>query len=213
MIKARYRPQGYGNLVRATIPARGDQPESVKHWLYDTATFTDNSTQELTFFTTARGDLSLSNLDSPGSLPEGTYFRIDAIHVDYMNNVSGLHYVSTATTGAQDGALNDIGRLMLNGRGRLLLVVSDKRYGPWPLSAFHGTGAAQGFGWGTFTAEEVGQYGYSGPIDGGGWIGGTIFLPSKQSFAVTLNWPAAIDLQNDYRIRVSFEGLAYRPIR
>lgn len=212
MVKPKYRPQGYGNLVRATVPVRGDQPESVKHWLYDTATYTDNATVQLTLFTTARGDLSLSNLDSPGSLAEGTFFRVDAIHMDYINNVAGNHYVSTAAAN-QTGALNDCGRLMLNGRGRLTLTLSDKRYGPWPLSAFHGTGAAQGFMAGTAAATNMDQYGFAGPIDGGGWLGGTIVIPAKASFSIVIDWPAAIDLQNDYRVRCSLEGLVYRPIR
>lgn len=202
----------YNALARAANPPSGGVPECVADWLYDTQTYTDNTSTELTFFGAAQSDRSLSNMGSGGQLEDPQFFIVQCIYVDCMNNAAGTPYLTSTTAAAQNvGAVDDVGKLILSGRGRLTLTVSDKRYGPWPLSAFRGTGAALGFGWGTTTAEETVQYAHNALGDGG-FIGGTIIIPPKVGFNIVLTWPAAVDLTADYRIRVTMQGPRYRRV-
>lgn len=185
-------------------------PEGIPHWMYDTQTYTDNSTTELTFFTAAQ-NLDLTNLRTPGGLPEPQTLYIHNIFVDYLGATAP--YVSTAAGGVT-GFIDDYGQLHVNGRGRLLLTISQKQYGPWPLLAFPGLGAINGFGWGTFTAEESLQYGHNALAvgSGRGVIGGAIIIPPKVDFQVTITWPAALNITGDARVRVTLHGALYRKV-
>lgn len=189
-------------------------PEGSPWWLYDTQTYTDNSTTSLTFFAATVTDQSLSNLPSGGILPADQALFVHNIYIDYINNVSGNHYVSTGAA-VQVGALNDIGRLHINGRGRLLLKIRSKDYGPFPMTAFQGLGGVDGGESGTYTATNIDQWANNalGVGSGRGAFGGSIVIPPQTSFKVTLDWPAAVDLQNDYRIRVTLHGALYRNVQ
>lgn len=188
-------------------------PEAIPDWLYDTQTYTDNATTELTFFAASQADRSVSNLQSGGALPADTALYLYNIYVDYYNNAAGTPYVSSTTAATENvGNINDIGLLAVNGRGRLTLTLANKEYGPWPLNAFGGLGAVQGFGWGTVTAEETMQYGHNA-LHNRGWIGGAIVLPPQIGFSVRINWPAAVDLTGDYRVRVVLAGTRYRKVQ
>lgn len=202
----------YDGLVQSANPRSAQVPESVPWWFYDTQTYTDNATTQLTFFAATTGDRSLSNLESGGQIPDPNFFAIHYFNADFMNNGAGTPYETSTVAASQNvGAIDDIGRLLLSGRARFTLTISDKRYGPWPLSVTGGTGAAQGFGWGTTTAEETVQYGHNA-LTGGAYIGGKIMIPPKVGFSVVIDWPAAVDLTADYRVRLTMYGVYYRRI-
>lgn len=186
-------------------------PEGIPHWLYDTQTYTDNSSTELTFFAATSTDRSLTNLESGGTLPEPNTLYLHNIFIDYLSSTAP--YVSTAAGGVA-GFIDDFGQLHMNGRGRVVLTIADKRYGPWPITAFQGLGAVNGFGWGTFTAEESLQYGHNalGVGSGRGVIGGAIIIPPKVGFSVVITWPAALNLTGDARLRVTLHGALYRKV-
>lgn len=211
MARFRIKPLGYGALSRASQPRSALVPEAITHWLYDTATYTDNSTTELSFFTSTQTDKSLSNLEVAGTLPDPNFFAIQGAYVDFINNAAGTPYVSTAA-GSNVGNINDIGLLLLNGRARFILTISDKRYGPWPLSLLHGTGAVDGVMSGTFTAEESLQAGFPAPIGVPMYIGGSIVIPPKVGFSAQILYPSAVDLVNDFRVRLVLEGVLYRRV-
>lgn len=200
----------YEQLVAMANPRSAQIPEAVPWWFYDTQTYTDNSTTQLTFFAATTGNRDLSNLESGGQIPDPNFFAIHYFNADFMSNAAGTPYATTGAGGIA-GALDDVGRLLLSGRARFTLTISDKRYGPWPLSVTGGTGAAVGNGWGTFTAEESIQTGYNA-LHGGAYIGGKIMIPPKVGFSVVIDWPAAVDLTADYRVRLSMYGVYYRRI-
>lgn len=202
-------PKTWGQIKADLTPK---SPECIPFWLYDTQTYTDNSTTELTFFAATSTDRSITNLESGGTLPDPNTLYVYGIFLDYFNNASGTPYVSSTTAATENvGNINDIGLLHMNGRSRLLLTISDKRYGPWPAAAFPGLGAVQGFGWGTTTAEETLQYGFNA-LAPRGYIGGAIMIPPKVGFQVTMTWPAAVDLVADYRVRCTLYGALYRKV-
>lgn len=196
----------YGDLRARSRPQAPNQPEAFADTLYDTQTYLDNSSVALTFFGAAQPDLTLGNIGA-GSLPDGQYFSIDHISLDAWADAG---WVTTAAGGVT-GAADDLGLLLYQGRPTLTLTLNNKPYGPWPLLAAGGSGGVDVFGWGTFTAEESLQ---TGQVRVGGmFVGQSIVIPPLVSFRAVVNWSAAQNLTDDYRLRLSFVGTRYRPVQ
>ena len=69
-------PEEWGQYVTQSPVAL----EVIPDVLYDTATYTDNSTTEIVLFTTVRATKDLGNLTTAGMLPNPQSFLIQAIH-------------------------------------------------------------------------------------------------------------------------------------
>ena len=203
------RPKTFQQLNAEAFPQSVGQPECFAHYWYDTQTYLDNATTQLTFFAATQADRSLSNLPTAGQLEDPQFFEIHCIMLDA---VADAGFVTTAAGGVA-GAIDDLGLLMVTGRPRVTLNISDKQYGPWPATLMHASGGPVGFGWGTFTAEESLQYGNNGPPDGGLFIGGSIIIPPKVGFRLTMDWPAAVNLTDDYRLKMTLGGVLHRAVR
>jgi hypothetical protein len=212
--------QDYNSLVAAANPsAAAGGPETVPWWFYDTQLYTSATTTEVTFFSAPGATPDLSNMVAAGALPDPNFFGLHYINFDFISNVAGTPYLtvsSAAATVPATGALNDVGSLLLSGRGRFKFVMSDKQYGPWPLSVTGGTGAALGFmavlsGTTLGTASQSEQFAYNA-LTGGAYIGGKIIIPPKVGFQVVADWPAALTLTGNYYIRCTFYGVYYRRI-
>lgn len=199
----------FATLAIMSGPTSAGDAETVPWILYDTQTYTDNTTVNLSFFGAAQANQDLSNI-GVGNLPASTYFRPYQLVVDYIP----AGFVSTAAGGVV-GNIDDIGLLHVVGRGRVSMLYNNKPYGPFPLQAFRGSGGVQSTGWGTFTAEESLQVGQNIPTDqapgGFGLFGGVTFKPNS-SWGVTITWPAAVNLTADVRIRVGLVGLLSRGV-
>ena len=172
------------------------------------------------FFAATSASRDLGNLPTGGALPDPNFFALHYIYFDFMSNAAGTPYLTAsagATLPANTGALDDIGRLLLSGRGRLTITISDKQYGPWPLSVTGGTGAAMGFLSDTnattaAAAQAVShQFGYNS-LHGGAYIGGKIIIPPKIGFQAQTDWPAALTLTANYQVRLTFYGVYYRRV-
>lgn len=212
--------QSYQQLVNAVNPLGAGAPESIPWWFYDTQLYTSGTTVQQVFFATNPASRDLGNLPTGGALPDPNFFGIHYINVDFMSNAAGTPYLTTsagATLPANTGALNDVGSLLLSGRGRFVLTLSDKQYGPWPLSVTGGTGAALGQAMDTNATTTAAtqavskQFGYNA-LTGGAFIGGKMILPPKVGFQITLDWPAALTLTGNYQIRVTMYGVYYRRV-
>ena len=203
------RARTWRELNDAAFPGQVNQPEVYAHHLYDTQTYLDNATTQLTFFAATQADRSLSNLQTGGQLEDPQFFDIWGISCSAWADAG---YVTTAAGGVT-GAIDDLGLLIVQGRPRLTLQISDKQYGPWKLESCHAMGGPVGFGWGTFTAEESLQYSNNGPPDGGLWVGGSITIPPKVGWRMTVDWPAAVNLTDDYRICIGLFGVLSRAVR
>ena len=197
-------------LEQRANPRRPNQPEAVPWILYDTQTYVDNSTTELTFFAAGQSDRSLSNLATAGSLPHPNFFELHYVMLDVIPTAATA-WVTTAAGGVA-GILDDLGMLLVSGRGFWTLTLSDKDWGPFPVQALHGSGGPTGGGWGTFTAEESLQFANNSIPDGGFHVGGTLIIPPKVGFRMTMRWPAAVNLTADYRLRLNLLGFMYRRV-
>lgn len=194
--------------------SRPSSPEGVPWWLYDTQTYTDNTSTTLTYFTATNSDESLTNLASGGVLPADQALFIHNVYIDYFL-AAGTAWASVNAAGVVTGHLNDIGMLHMAARGRFLLKIRSKDYGPWPICAFQGLGGVTGGVNGTQAAGVAIEYGHNaqGVGSGRGALGGGIVIPPQTSFSVRLQWPAAVDLTADFRIRVTLHGALYRNIQ
>lgn len=200
-------PIGYNQLSLAANPQDANAPESFADILYDTQTYLDNASTQLTFFGTAQAAATLSNMQQGGQLAAGQYFSIDHICCDVWADAGWI----TTAAGGLTGAGDDVGLLLMQGRPVLTLTLDNKPYGPWPL-AYAGAGArVDTFGWGTFTAEESLQQGQNG--QGFLYIGQSILLPPLVAWSITVQWAAAQNLTDDYRVRLSLCGTRYRRVR
>lgn len=203
---ARFRAKPNAVVAAAATPPSGNSPEAIWHCAYDTQTYTDNATVSLNFFSAVQADKTLSNMESAGQFPAPQYFQIHQICCDLLPAAG----VSTAAGGAV-GNLDDFALLLFNGRPTWTLTISNKNYGPYPLTTLHGTGGPTGFGYGTFTAEESLQYAKN---DGSpGWnYNGSLIIPMQTSFSFAVNFAAAQQLTADVRIRISMFGVLNRRV-
>jgi len=208
----------YDALVQAANPGTVNGPETVPWWFYDTQLYTSATTTTATWFAASQTDLSLGNLPIGGTLPDPNFFGVHYMHIDFMQNAAGTPYLTTSAAAAtipNTGAIDDVGRLLLSGRGRIRALISDKQYGPWPMSVTGGTGAALGFiavlsGTTLGTASQGQSFGYS--AIGGAYIGGKIILPPRIGFQFIMDWPAALTLTGNYYIRLTLYGVYYRRV-
>lgn len=199
-------PVSYGKLAGASRPSNAGQPQSYADILFDTRTYVDNSTATLRFFQTTQSGETVSNMQSAGQLPSGNYFSIDRIAIDVVPDAGW----ATTAAGGVAGIANDLGLLFYQGQPVLTLTMNQKPYGPWPAIACGGLGSIDVYGYGTFTAEESIQFGQKTP--GGLYIGQSLVIPPLTSFHIDIDWLAAQDLTDDYRVRVSLVGTRYREV-
>jgi len=205
------QPLNWKDIQQRVAP---QSPEGVPWWLYNTQTYTDNASTKLTFFTATDSNEDLTNLPSGGVLPADQCLFIHNIYIDYFL-AAGTAFVTAGAGAAVTGVVDDIGLLHLGGRGRLLLKIRSKDYGPWPISAFQGLGSLNMVINGTQAAGADLQAATNaqGVGSGRGALGGAIVIPPQTSFQVSLLWPAAINLTADYRVRVTLHGALYRNIQ
>lgn len=203
---SKFRALNRSQVAAAATPPSGRSQEAIWHAVYDTQTYVDNTTSRLVFFGQTNADKTLSNMEASGQFPSPQSFMVHNICCDLWN----ANGVSTAAGGV-DGQLNDLALLLLVGRPTWTLEISSKKYGPYPLTALHGTGGPTGFGWGTFTAEESLQYARNEPSPGWNYYG-RIIIPEQVSFSVELNWAAPQNVSADHRIRVTMFGVLNRRV-
>lgn len=193
----------YDTLRSLGNPQLGNEPQAIRHILFDTDTVTSTVTTSITFFTTARGNKTLTNLATPGQLNAGEFFEIGALGFDIRG--------TTSEVAGAGGILADIQEIMLGQAPVFTLIYNSKNYGPYPLSFLHTSGGAVG-SLSTGTQDTV-QLGNNGVTDGGwNWGGGLILCPSV-GFSVTVDFAAAPTItQGPLKVRFWMEGILSRNV-
>jgi len=183
----------------------GGNMESYHHVLYDTQTYlAAGTTTLLNFFQTTSQDRTLSNMEQAGTLPDPKFLTLWFVSVDILIPPS---------LAAPPIAWQDMATILWTGRPIIRLVISDKEYGPVPLSFCHASGGVTGFGVSLADATATGlAYANNGVQDGGFYVGGGIIIPPKVGFNVEVRWgnPAAVDA--DTLVRVNLDGVMHRRI-
>lgn len=199
-------PKTKAQLLEQSNPASATQPEVIPWVLFDTQTFTSASTTTLSFFQTVQSDKSLGNMEGGGQLPDPQFMELYRVGLDVL-------FRPASSAGVATGPLDDIAQLVLSGRGTWTFNISNKNYGPFPLSFLHASGGPTGFLAGTFAATTDVSYANNGVFDGSYPINGAITIPPKVGFSIVLNWPAALTLANgNTPLRVWLAGPLYRRV-
>lgn len=201
---APFRAKSRAQIQSAVTPASGKAQESIWHCLYDTQTYVDNTTTRLTFFQTTNVDPTLSNMEAGGQLPSPQSFEIHNICLDLLPGVG----ISTSATTTGNG--DDMALLLLTGRPVWTLTISQKAYGPYPLTSLHGTGGPQVFGFSSDGAEIL-QYARNDPSPGWNYFG-RIIIPEQVGFKIDVVFAAAQNLTADVRLRLAMFGVLNRRI-
>ena len=183
--------------------------EEVPSVLYDTEVYVDNTTTELNFFTDVEATRDLSNMTQPGMLPNPQSFLIECIQFFVK------YEVQTADSGsAGDFAsrVNDVA--LVSNTGIAQLIISEKRYGPWPLWLLSA---------GSFLQSSMTQAGAEAAnlTQNYGQIGGPryvlypyLMISPLQRFQLDLLWPAgAVDTTANVTIQILFNGRLARAVQ
>ena len=137
--------------------------EVIPHILYDTQTYTDNTTVILPFFTSIPANDAVSNVNPPASLPTPESFLIKNIAWFVTTELETIDQGAAAA--ALPSQIDDI--ILLGNTGILRLTIGDKPYGPWPLFRLPCSTFVKGFAAaaGAEAANLVSAYGNTdGPL-------------------------------------------------
>lgn len=196
-------------LIQASNPTNAGQPEALPWFLYDTQLITSGTTASLSFFVATNADKTLSNMESSGQLPDPQYFIIHYATCDILDPP----IASAAGTAADAGPLNDIDIILKTQRATFQFNVSNKVYGPFPLTLCHATGGATGVIAGSETAPKMVAAGNNGIVGSGGFpFLGSLVIPPKVGFNVTVNMAAAPTLSGNLNVRFGLAGVLYRRV-
>ena len=207
---------GFGAPIRAlptavveanATPQSGNAAEVIWHQLYDTQTYVDNTTARLEFFTQASNDRTITNMSTPGILPRFQTLQMHNVCLDVLSIIP----LTTSTTVA--GVLNDLALLTIGAAHRPTWTfnLSSKDYGPYSVSALHGTGGPDGFGWGGGATESF-QYARNATWPGWNYRG-NMTIREQVPFFLAINWAAPVDMSADKRLRLSLFGVLNRNIQ
>jgi len=196
-------------LAAAANPLSAGQPEAQPWFLYDTQLITSGTTTSASFFVNQNADKTMSNIESGGQLPDPQYFIVHYVTCDILDPpVANAGHAATAL-----GPVNDIDVLLKTQRATFTFSMSNKNYGPFPLTLCHATGGATGNGTATYTAEASIWYGNNGIVGSGGFpFLGSLVIPPKVGFNITVNFAAAPTLSGNINMRIGMAGVLYRRV-
>ncbi len=189
-----------------STPPSGNAPEAIWWQYYDTQTYVDATTLNLNFFQVTNVDPTITNMKAAGQLPDPHWLSIYDVTCDFL-------ILNTSVAGAVGvtGAYNDLALLLLVGRATWTLNISDKNYGPFSLTLLHGTGGPVGFIAANGTAAATEQHQIASNVLNPGWnYKGSLIIPPKTNFGITVNWAATQDLTANVVMRLSLHGILSR---
>lgn len=194
--------------ARAT-PSSGSAPEAIWQQFYDTQDFVSATTTELEFFRVTNLDRTLSNMDASGQFPEPQFLTLYDLTCDLQSR-------PTFATPAADpplGDFDDHALILKIGRPTWTLTLSDKNYGPYSLTLLHATGGPVGglsIGGGAAANEQVQ---WANNAFSPGWnYKGSLIIPPKTNFSITLRWAAVQTVTATIPIRISLHGIISRRV-
>jgi hypothetical protein len=185
--------------------------EIVPAHLYDTLTYTDNTTTELRFFQQTNVALDISNLKQAGMLPNPQSFLIQSIRFFVRNQLQTIDTGAAAPTNFASN-FNDV--ILLTNTGIAQLNIGTKQYGPWPLwslpSGAMVTGVLAQAG-----AEAANLTQLYGQLQGPMYpLFPNLMIAPLQNFELLLRWPSgAVDLSGNQVIEMVMDGQLARAVQ
>lgn len=194
-------------LAAKSRPVDARLPEAMPYVLYDTQQYPAAGVAHLDFFANVNGDRTMSNLETPGSLPAPQFFDIHRIFLDFLAAPSA----TIADTAA--GVGNDVELILKSARATWTLTTKSKPLGPIPAT-FLGRSGAANIAFGTGRAAPAGAViqAVQGPDNGGFPVNGSITLSPSSRFVVGMDFVAGIAISGNLNLRVSLMGILYRSV-
>ena len=183
---------------------KGGQSEALRWTFYDTQTYVAAGSATLNYFTATNPDRTLSNMPTGGQIPAPQFFEIYYFSIDV---------ILPPAAAAVPTQWNDMFAMTWGGRPIFEFEISNKIYGPFPLSFFHASGGIQGFGFNSAAvAATAQQFANNGLQDGGYCVDGAVVIPPVTGFNVRLNWGAPAAVLDDTLVRVNMDGVLHRRV-
>jgi hypothetical protein len=214
MLFNRSVPYTFQQLLQKVTPKSAAQPELEPAVMFDTQIYTSASTTLLTFFNGGQTDASLSNVPNGGNLPQPQYFEIQRVFCEVLGRPT---VSAAAATIPAAGSIDDVGQLIVSGRGYATFTLSSKAFPSIPLSFLGSPGGVDSGVMGVLSgttvaaASQVKEYGHNAG-NGGFPVNGQWIIPPAQSFSAVIQWPAALTLTGNLYIRLSLLGNLYRRV-
>lgn len=189
--------------AKSTAPS-GASPEAIWHMFYDSQDYVTAVTTRLTFFQTTNVDRTITNMPAAGQLPDPQWLSIYNITCDFLTQ-------NSSDAAGILGELNDLALLLKVGRPYWVLNLSDKAYGPYPLTVLHGTGGPVGnIDAGTLA---VGIQQANNTLSPGWNYQGSLIIPPKTNFNIEVVWAAAqATTATPIKIRIGIMGILSRRV-
>lgn len=204
---AQFRAVPRAVLKAAATPPSGSSPEAIWHTVYDTQLYTSTTTVRQVFFSATNADPTRSNMEASGQFPSPQIFQIYNVTVDFLPITAGVSTAAAAVT----GVANDLILLQQVSRATWTLNLSNKAYGPYPLSFLHGSGSLNAQVGGTTAAGGTLQFATNTPVPGWNYFG-RIIIPEQNNFNITVVYAAAQTLTQNYDIRIAMSGVLSRRV-
>ena len=213
MFGAHFTPLTNDQVTALAQPPSGNVAECIYHQYYDTQLYTSAATVQQKFFQVSNVDQTLTNLPQGGQLPAPQLFQIYDVCLDILP-ITPVSLATAVGPAVATGILNDMA-LMIFGDGQRpvwTLVISNKNYGPYSLTALHGTGGPTGWfaGSSIATSSAFLQYGRNDPSPGWNYLGRMI-IPQQVNFYLQIDYFGAATLASgNPHTRISFFGVLNR---
>ena len=203
-------PLTQAQLNAMANPTYANQPEVIPWGLFDTVSIATAATGPFNLFQTVNADKTLSNMEGPGQLPDPQYLIVDYLASDFL-----IPSAATALAAEPNTNLSDLSNLLYTCRETFGFTMSNKNYGPFPITMTAATGGITGFGYGYGSAANgtsAAAVNNGRPGSGGFPFCGALVIPPKIGFSVTLNLAIACTLSATLRQRVVLVGPLYRRV-
>lgn len=203
-------PMTFAELTALSDPQSAGEPEVIVHQLYDTQTLATGTAGPLYFFTAQNSDKTLSNMEGPGQLPSPQFMQVQYVACDML-----VAPVLTAAATGVNTVWSDIENVLKTCRASWTFTMASKNYGPYSLTMCQSTGGAtgSGYGYGTAASGVSAAIANNGmPASGGFPWGGSIVIPPKINFSISVFLGANCTLNATMYIRMSLVGALYRKV-
>lgn len=207
MFGTRFNAATRAQLRSKSTPPSGASPEAIWHMFYDTQDYESAVTQRLTFFQVTNVDRTITNMPAAGQLPDPMWLTLYNITLDFLTSV-------LAPPANKTGEMDDLTLLLKAGRPIWTLHISDKAYGPYPLTVLHGTGGPVGqLSVSTGQAADITFSQANNALTPGWNYQGSLIIPPKTNFDIEVQWAAAQTTTEDpIKIRLGLMGILSRRV-
>lgn len=213
MFGAHFTPLTNDQVRQLSQPPSGGVAECIYHQYYDTQLYTSAVTISSKFFQVPNADQTITNLPQGGQLPAPQLFQIYDVCLDILP-VTPVSLATAVGPAVATGILNDMALIIFGSAQRPVwtINISNKNYGPYSLTALHGTGGPTGWfaGSSIATSSAFLQYGRNDPTPGWNYLGRMV-IPEQVNFFLEIDWAAAATLvAGNPFLRISWFGVLNR---